>query len=210
MKNKIFYSADAYIQNVCKMLLSDESRTESGRVFSNQPSLVAKVEIRFGGISGNEKTAGRGVGLESSAMRNRLARAPLCLRSPFSQRAAVEEGVREPHRLGPGAAQPDAEACREPAPYGAPTAATPGAPLRAGTPRAPWSRPGFPARPGGGARGQDIPRLAAAQPAAYALARQGSSPGRSPGAPSRAAPRAQDRAGYFCRHWLTVYVQKTQ
>lgn len=119
------------------MLLSDESRTESGRVFSNQPSLVAKVEIRFGGISGNEKTAGRGVGLESSAMRNRLARAPLCLRSPFSQRAAVEEGVREPHRLGPGAAQPDAEACREPAPYGAPTAATPGAPLRAGTPRAP-------------------------------------------------------------------------
>ena len=105
------------------------SRVVAG--FSNQPSLVAKVEIRFGGISGNEKTAGRGVGLESSPMRNRLARAPLCSRSPFSQRAAGEEGVREPHRLGPGAAQPDAEACREPAPYGAPTAATPGAPLRA-------------------------------------------------------------------------------
>lgn len=109
------------------MLLSDESRTESGRVFSNQPSLVAKVEIRFGGISGNEKTAGRGVGLESSAMRNRLARAPLCLRSPFSQRAAGEEGVREPHRLGPGAAQPDAEACREPAPPPPPRSARPSA-----------------------------------------------------------------------------------
>lgn len=190
--------------------MSDESRTESGRGFSNRPSLVAKVEIRFGGISGNEKRAGRGVVLESSAMRNRPARVPLCSRSPFSPRAAGEEGVREPHRLGPGAAQPGAEGCREPAPKGAHTAATPGAPLRAGTPRAPWSRPGLPARPGGGARGQDIPRLAAARPAAYARARQGSSPGRSPRAPSRAAPRAQDRAGYFFRHWLTVYVRKTQ
>nr|CAI9691894.1 unnamed protein product [Rangifer tarandus platyrhynchus] len=135
-------------------------------------------------------------------MRNRLARAPLCSRSPFGQRAAGEEGVPEPQRLGPGAAQPDAEACREPGPDGAP--------LRAGTPRAPWPRPGLPARPGGGARGQDIPRLAAAGQASYARARQGCSPGRSPAAPSRAAPRAQDRAGYFFRHWLTVYVRKTQ
>lgn len=172
------------------MLLSDESRTESGRRCSNQLSLVARVEIRFWGISGKEKRAGRGVVLESSAMRNRLARAPLCSRSPFGQRAAGEEGVPEPQRLGPGAAQPDAEACREPGPDGAP--------LRAGTPRAPWSRPGLPARPGGGARGQDIPRLAAAG--------RPPTPGRVRAVPQGAHPQRPRGLRHALRTVLVVFL----
>ena len=139
---------------------------------------------------------------------------------PYAPLLPLSPSIREPPGRGggcPGTAQVTGLAPLRPRPRPAgsrsPTAAsTPRRPVCPSGRKAAHSRvrSGLRARPGGGARGQDIPRLAAAVTAAYARAPRGSTQGSSPGAPWRAALLAQARAAYCFRHAPTIYVRKTR
>lgn len=146
--------------------------------------------------------AGRGVVLESSAMRNRPARAPLCSRSPFSPRAAGKRVFW--NRTVSGLAPRPVGSRRRKA---APPPPRP-APLARERRALPGPRPGLPAAQAGELAGRifrgwlrpgrpPTPERVRAPP-------QGAHPERP-----RNCATGQDRAGYF-RHWLTVYVRKTQ